>query len=144
MSDSTGNRQQTAIVTGAGAGIGEATARALAARGVAVLVTDIDEAAAARVAEAIAADGGTARSARLDTTDAAQRIVVGDVDLVQLELHVRGDLGAVRAQPDRDHARTQSREGLGGRQADARGAAGDEHRLAGEQIGLQCGDPVGG
>ncbi len=83
MSDSTGNRQQTAIVTGAGAGIGEATARALAARGVAVLVTDIDEAAAARVAEAIAADGGTARSARLDTTDAAQHAAA--IELVERE-----------------------------------------------------------
>lgn len=41
------------LVTGAGCGVGEATARLLAERGYAVAVTDVDEAAAARVAGAI-------------------------------------------------------------------------------------------
>ena len=51
------------LVTGAGCGIGEATARLLAERGYEVAVTDVDEAAAARVAGAI----GTFHT-RLDVT----------------------------------------------------------------------------
>ncbi len=43
------------LVTGAGCGIGEATARLLAERGYAVAVTDVDEVAAAKVAAAIGA-----------------------------------------------------------------------------------------
>jgi NAD(P)-dependent dehydrogenase (short-subunit alcohol dehydrogenase family) len=45
------------LVTGAGSGIGEATARLLAGRGQEVVVTDIDEPAAARVAGEIGALG---------------------------------------------------------------------------------------
>lgn len=50
----------TALVSGAGSGIGEATARLLARNGLRVVVSDIDAGAAARVAQAIAAEGGTA------------------------------------------------------------------------------------
>jgi NAD(P)-dependent dehydrogenase (short-subunit alcohol dehydrogenase family) len=53
-----------AVVTGAGSGIGAAIAAQLSRRGRRVVVTDIDEAAAARVAGEI---GGTA--AQLDVTD---------------------------------------------------------------------------
>jgi NAD(P)-dependent dehydrogenase (short-subunit alcohol dehydrogenase family) len=45
------------LVTGAGSGIGEATARLLARRGIEVAVTDIDERAAAKVAEEVGALG---------------------------------------------------------------------------------------
>jgi len=48
------------LVTGAGSGIGEASARLLAENGLSVVVSDIDAAAAQRVAGAILAAGGKA------------------------------------------------------------------------------------
>jgi len=57
---------KTAIVTGAGSGIGAALCRALVDAGADVLCTDVDADAAARTAAALGA-----RSARLDVTDAA-------------------------------------------------------------------------
>jgi len=58
----------TAVVTGAGSGLGRAIAVELARRGFLVQVTDIDVEAAARAAAEI---GGKARSAALDVRDAA-------------------------------------------------------------------------
>ncbi|MBW8849056.1 MAG: SDR family NAD(P)-dependent oxidoreductase, partial [Burkholderiales bacterium] len=60
---------QTALVTGAGSGLGEAVARALAAQGARVALLDINEAGAQRVATDIGAD--RALSLRCDITDAA-------------------------------------------------------------------------
>lgn len=60
---------RSALVTGAGAGIGAAVSEALAAAGAAVLVTDISSDAAAGVAERINAAGGKADSAPLDVSD---------------------------------------------------------------------------
>lgn len=57
---------KSALVTGAGSGIGEACARLLAERGANVLVSDIDEAAAERVAKEI---GGAAQPQRTDVSD---------------------------------------------------------------------------
>ena len=61
----------TALVTGSGAGIGRETALALSARGARVIVTDIDGAAAEKVAAEIRERGGQADAHRLDVTDAA-------------------------------------------------------------------------
>jgi 3-oxoacyl-[acyl-carrier protein] reductase len=63
---------RTALVTGAGNGIGAAVARAFAAAGAAVVVTDVDKDAAAAVADAIVQSGGRAESAVVDVRDAEQ------------------------------------------------------------------------
>ncbi|MEU9358594.1 SDR family NAD(P)-dependent oxidoreductase [Streptomyces sp. NPDC048301] len=55
-----------ALLTGAGQGIGAATARRLASEGAAVLVTDLDADRAARTAAAIREAGGTAESLACD------------------------------------------------------------------------------
>jgi len=65
------------IVTGAGSGIGEAIALRLAERGARVVVTDIDEAAAGRVATRIEESGGQAVSMKHDVAspEAAEEAV---------------------------------------------------------------------
>lgn len=60
---------KVAFVTGAGSGIGAAGARAMAREGAHVVVSDLDGAAAARVADAIRAAGGGATSVALDVTE---------------------------------------------------------------------------
>lgn len=62
---------RTALVTGAGGGVGAAVARGFAACGAAVLVTDIDKDAAASVSAQIREAGGTAEPFALDVTDSA-------------------------------------------------------------------------
>jgi 3-oxoacyl-[acyl-carrier protein] reductase len=63
--------RRSALVTGAGSGLGAAIAAAFAAAGAAVLVSDIDKDAAAAVTEAINAAGGQAQSCALDVRDGA-------------------------------------------------------------------------
>ncbi|WP_431920014.1 SDR family oxidoreductase [Nonomuraea jabiensis] len=61
------------VVTGAGSGIGLATARAFAAHGAEVVCADIDAGAAARAAGAIAEDlGGTGHAAQVDVSNIDQ------------------------------------------------------------------------
>ncbi|MFG2377843.1 SDR family NAD(P)-dependent oxidoreductase [Streptomyces sp. NPDC048504] len=93
MTDSTGLFDLTgrsALVTGAGGGIGSAVAEALARAGAAVLVTDVDESAAAAVAEKIDAAGLTADSAALDVRDrsAADVAVARAAALADGTLHI--------------------------------------------------------
>jgi len=57
-------------VTGAGSGIGRATALAFAAQGAEIVVSDIDEASAKSTANEIAARGGVAHAYGLDVSDA--------------------------------------------------------------------------
>ena len=70
-----------AIVTGAGSGIGRATARRLAAEGAAVTIADIDEAGAGATVELIRTDGGTARAQATDVAEpeAVERMVADTV-----------------------------------------------------------------
>jgi 3-oxoacyl-[acyl-carrier protein] reductase len=78
---------KTALVSGAGGGLGGAIARALAAEGVRVACTGRNEESVARTAEAIRGDGGDAIAVRWD---------VGDLDSAGAVLQrVRGELGEV-------------------------------------------------
>jgi NAD(P)-dependent dehydrogenase (short-subunit alcohol dehydrogenase family) len=63
---------KVAIVTGAGTGIGRASAKMLAAEGATVLVTDIDTVAAQATTKLITDEGGKAESMQLDVTNAEQ------------------------------------------------------------------------
>jgi len=62
-----------AIVTGGGSGIGEATARLMAREGAAVVVADIDRAAAERVTSELA----SAVAAEVDVSDESSVAPVG-------------------------------------------------------------------
>jgi 3-oxoacyl-[acyl-carrier protein] reductase len=63
---------RVAVLTGAGSGIGKATALTLAAVGATIVGGDIDEAAVQATAEEITAAGGTARAVSTDVTQRAQ------------------------------------------------------------------------
>ncbi len=72
---------RTAVVTGAGSGLGRAIALALAARGARVATVDLDAASAEETAKMIGAAGGGAAAFRADTSVAADidRAVAGAV-----------------------------------------------------------------
>jgi NAD(P)-dependent dehydrogenase (short-subunit alcohol dehydrogenase family) len=60
--------RRVVLITGGGRGLGEATSRTLAAAGAAVIVADIREELATRVASAIVSEGARALPLRLDVT----------------------------------------------------------------------------
>ncbi|MCX7283283.1 MAG: SDR family NAD(P)-dependent oxidoreductase [Novosphingobium sp.] len=62
----------TAVITGAGSGIGAGLARRAGALGMHVVVTDIDAAAAARTVAEIVAAGGSAEAERVDVSIPAE------------------------------------------------------------------------
>jgi 3-oxoacyl-[acyl-carrier protein] reductase len=80
----TESAQRVAIVTGSARGIGAATARRLAADGMAVAVLDLEESASKGTADAITADGGRALAVGADVSQAGQ--VADAFDRVAAEL----------------------------------------------------------
>lgn len=74
---------QTAIITGAGSGIGAATAAKLAGQGVAIVCVDLRGETAERAAQEIAAAGGRAAALAGDVVDPA--LATAAVDLARSE-----------------------------------------------------------
>ena len=64
-------KEQVAIVTGGGSGIGRAGAKIMAREGAVVVVADRDAAGATETVNAIVAEGGRAEAQVLDVTDDA-------------------------------------------------------------------------
>ena len=64
-------QDKSALVTGAGTGIGRAVSRELARRGAVVYVSALTEQEAQVVVDAIASEGGRAHALELDVTDNA-------------------------------------------------------------------------
>jgi NAD(P)-dependent dehydrogenase (short-subunit alcohol dehydrogenase family) len=86
---------RTALVTGAGQGVGEGIAHALAEHGAMVAVNDVVPDRAASVAAAITDAGRTATAAPFDVTDlAAVRTAVADLGPVDILVNNAGNGGA--------------------------------------------------
>ena len=80
---------KVAFVTGAGSGIGEATAKAFAHESASVAIADIDFDAAERVASEITSKGGKATAYKLDVSDdAAVALVLAQVEKDFGALHI--------------------------------------------------------
>jgi len=96
---------RTAIVTGAGSGLGRATAELLAAEGARVAVLDIAEDNARSVAEAITAAGGTAQAFRSDVSNlddclATVDAVAAALGRPQVLVNSAGILGSARSEEE--------------------------------------------
>jgi NAD(P)-dependent dehydrogenase (short-subunit alcohol dehydrogenase family) len=97
---------KVAMVTGAGSGIGRATAAAFAAAGYAVMLVDFDADGGAATESAIRADGGECRFVRCDVADGAavQRVVgqavaeFGRLDAAFNAAGISGEAGRLTAE----------------------------------------------
>ncbi len=78
---------KTALVTGAGRGLGKAMADALARAGADVAVTDIDAATAAKTAEGIVATGRKSRGFAIDVTS--------EKDVIEMVAQAEAELGPI-------------------------------------------------
>jgi NAD(P)-dependent dehydrogenase (short-subunit alcohol dehydrogenase family) len=104
--------RKVAAVTGGGSGIGEAIALLFAKQGAQVAVVDVDEPAARRTADRIAAAGGQARALRADVTERASvraAFVNIEADLGRLDILVNNagvaHVGTVESTAEEDFDR---------------------------------------
>ncbi len=111
---------RVAIVTGAGAGIGAACAKALAAAGYRVVVADlVAESAAATVAE-IEAAGGTAVAVAVDIADEERVRAMVDIAITHLRAARRAAQQRGRHRRGVDPGRRQHRRPRPGRSSTGR------------------------
>ena len=75
--------EKVGIITGAGGGIGQAYAEALAREGAAVVVADINSEGAERVAAGIRAEGGNALAVPVDVSDVESTKAMADRTLAE-------------------------------------------------------------
>jgi 3-oxoacyl-[acyl-carrier protein] reductase len=75
--------EKVAIVTGAGGGIGQAYAEALAREGAAVVVADINTDGARKVVDGIKGEGGTALALPVDVSDLLSAKAMADATLAE-------------------------------------------------------------
>ena len=96
------------LITGAGSGIGEASAKLFAREGARVLVADIDEDAAKRTVAAIEKSGGQASPDRVDVTDEEQTVALAQrtvdryqrIDVLFNNAGIAGVGDVVETEPD--------------------------------------------
>lgn len=96
------------LITGAGSGIGEASAKLFAREGARVLVADVDEAAAKRTVAAIEHAGGQAAADRVDVTDEKQTVALAEraveryerIDVLFNNAGIAGVGDVVETEPD--------------------------------------------
>lgn len=99
---------RTAVVTGAGGGIGRATALALAAHGAQLVLSDRDAAACADVAAELAGQGGRAQVEACDLSSAtaidALCAAAGEIDVLVCNAGIQGPAGPLTGATDADWA----------------------------------------
>ena len=82
-------KDKVAVVTGSGSGIGEATAKRLAAEGAAVVVVDLNQEGANRVADEIRKVGGKADALHANVGNPQELLALAGLEpeVVGVDLH---------------------------------------------------------
>lgn len=110
---------RTAIVTGAGAGIGRAIAQSLAAEGAYVFVTDVDGEAARAVVDEIGAMAGQAEALTVDVTSKSEvALLIQRVKTVRGKLHVLVNNAGLNVREDFRHLKDEDWETIRGANLD--------------------------